>query len=195
MRKSILYDINLWFLLVFNLYLIFYYQQHTESFKTIACLYWVQSVVIGIVAVLYIARAPIPKGVADSLQTVGLINNSFGCSILFFIAHYGMFHLVYAVFLVVQVKGHINFQLFRIGVGLILLGAAIGFVRELVSQKRDNRNAAAMFFIPYLRIIPMHLMLLAQAFLGLSQAQVFLWLKTVMDLVTYLATRNRSMTT
>lgn len=194
MRKSILYDINLWFLLVFNLYLVYYYQQHTESFKTIACLYWVQSVVIGLVAVLNMARAGKPKD-PENKMSAGLINNHSGCGILFFIGHYGMFHLVYAVFLVAQVAGHVNMNLFRIGAALILLGAAVGFVKEVIAQPGKDVNVLAVFFVPYLRIIPMHLMLVAPAFFGFSQVQIFLWLKTIMDTLMYLVTRNRTVTT
>jgi hypothetical protein len=40
-----------------------------------------------------------------------------------------------------------------------------------------------MFFLPYLRIIPMHFMILIPAFLNLKPALIFLVLKGIFDVV------------
>lgn len=47
-------------------------------------------------------------------------------------------------------------------------------------------NIGSMFFLPYLRIIPMHLMILLPAFLGFRPSLVFLLLKMGADILSFI---------
>ena len=48
---------------------------------------------------------------------------------------------------------------------------------------------AAMFFIPYLRIIPMHLSILLPVIIHIGNMGIFLVLKAIADVVMYLVTK------
>jgi hypothetical protein len=191
MLKRLASDYNLWFLLAFNLYLIWYYGQHPQSFKTLACLYWVQSIIIGLFTFIGL--------LTDRMEPTEMIVNGVpkivtgqgGCMAFFFLFHYGMFHLVYAVFLLAVIEGKLDFQLLMYGAGIIFLGAVSSFIRDRVGKKESTSNLGLSFFVPYLRIIPMHLMILAPTFFGLGRIGVFLWLKMFMDLIMYLLTSKR----
>jgi hypothetical protein len=51
-------------------------------------------------------------------------------------------------------------------------------------------NQGFAFFLPYLRIIPMHIMIVGAAFLNLSDVTIFLVLKTLADVGMYLLTNS-----
>ena len=61
-------------------------------------------------------------------------------------------------------------------------------LRRKKTMADQKENVGKMFFIPYLRIIPMHLMILLPAFLDIGVSLVFLILKTVADIGMYIAT-------
>jgi hypothetical protein len=95
----------------------------------------------------------------------------------FFLLHYGFFHMGYAVFLLAE-HG-------RGGVSLWLLGAVLGLVAgewaTFARHRRTDRtwtpNLGTLLFQPYLRIVPMHLAILAAGMAG----AVFLPLKLLAD--------------
>ena len=62
------------------------------------------------------------------------------------------------------------------------------FIQHKRFQKDHEVDISKMFFLPYLRIVPMHLMILGPAFLGWEPSTIFLVLKTVADLIMYLIT-------
>jgi len=75
-----------------------------------------------------------------------------------------------------------------ISIAAILLELTIGFIRYKAVQKNQVVNYGKQFVMPYVRIIPMHLMILVPAFLGLSSVYIFLILKMIADLAMYLLT-------
>lgn len=54
-------------------------------------------------------------------------------------------------------------------------------------------NIGALFFLPYLRIIPMHMMILLPAFFGWKPSLLFLGLKTGADLLSYFIYQHLSL--
>lgn len=63
---------------------------------------------------------------------------------------------------------------------------------QLLIRKKNvleqQANVGRIFTTPYLRIVPMHLMILLPNILDMSVTVVFLILKTVADIAMYLAT-------
>jgi hypothetical protein len=57
-------------------------------------------------------------------------------------------------------------------------------------QKTMSINFGKLFLLPYLRIVPMHLTILAPALFGLKPSTIFLVLKMIADLVMYFVTRS-----
>lgn len=191
MRKAYS-DISFWLLIALNLYSIYYFYEHPDGFKTVVWLYWIQSVLIGIFNFLELltARHPDPASMSINDQPIdGSLGNK-GCTSLFFLLHYQFFHLVYGVFLLIKVPGSLDISLLYIAVPLLIVELSSSFIRNKIAEKDKQVNYGMLFTLPYLRIIPMHLMILAPAFLGWTPSSIFLILKTLADIGMYMLTRN-----
>lgn len=189
MLKRLANDWSLWFLLIFNLYLIWYYQQHPSSFITVVWLYWLQSVMLGVFNALdiFMVKNPDPESMKINEGPMDGSKRSDGCLALFFLVHYGGFHLGYAIFLLVQLRGIFESNVFLLGAGLIFIDLILSFIKKRNWEKQQRSiNMGSMFLTPYLRIIPMHLMILGPAFLGWSNITIFLWLKTITDVLMHI---------
>ena len=182
-QKSRLSDPNLWLLIAINIWSIIYYQRNPTAFNTIIWLYWFQSVLIGIFNFMDMITLPkIQKGTGEKID---YFFGSRGCSSLFFLFHYNAFHLAYAIFILANGKA-IDSQFLLLGISAFTVNLLIQFVQHKKMQRNTAVNFSKMFFLPYLRIIPMHLMILAPIFLHLQPSIVFLGLKTIADIAMYL---------
>ena len=113
-----------------------------------------------------------------------------GCTSVFFLFHYQFFHLVYAIFILVKVGVKVDFSFILITIAAMLLELSVSFIRNKRLQQNIQINYGQLFFMPYLRIIPMHLMILGPAFLGWQASTIFLVLKMLADIGMYLLTVN-----
>ncbi len=190
-RKSRLYDPNLWLLLAINTWCIIYYQQNPAAFNTVLWLYWFQSVLIGLFTFLDLITFVSPPQGSDKPKKYFF--ESKGCSAFFFLFHYQVFHLVYAVFIISNGKP-IDKQFLLIGISGFVVNLFLQFLQNKKIQRSIGMNFSQMFFMPYLRIIPMHLMILAPIFLHVQPSIIFLVLKTIADIVMYLITSYRPLT-
>jgi hypothetical protein len=112
-----------------------------------------------------------------------------GCYSFFFLLHYNGFHVAYFVFLVAGIGlKDIDLAFFKLALMCVFISQLILFLQHKRAYKDHPPKLGTMFFMPYLRIIPMHLMILLPAFLHWSPAVVFLILKTVFDVVGHIAT-------
>ena len=111
-----------------------------------------------------------------------------GCAASFFAVHYGTFHFAYGIFILVYSKLAIDFRFVLIGLAAFSLNLVVQFIRNKQWQQTHSVNLGAMFFLPYLRIVPMHLMILGPAFLHWQASTIFLVLKTAADVIMYLIT-------
>jgi hypothetical protein len=123
------------------------------------------------------------KPITASLKTKG-------CASLFFLFHYQFFHLAYGIFILIKVTGKLDILFLQLSILVILFEGVLTFIRNKRIQKSFLVNFGQLFFLPYLRIIPMHLMILAPAIWGLSSSFIFLALKTLADVGMYLLTRS-----
>ncbi len=171
-----------------------HYRENPNGFNDVVWLYWGQSVLIGIFN--FFDLLTVKNVEVGSLQ----INNtpvsnspgSKGCSAFFFLFHYQFFHLGYFVFLAASYHKNLDFRFILIGLVAVAFNLLVDFIRHKIMEKTYSTNIGKMFFMPYLRIIPMHLMILVPAFLGWQASTIFLVLKTIADLVMYMiASPNR----
>lgn len=192
------FDQSTWILLLSNLLTIGLAVFQQLSFGTVIWIYWVQSVVIGLFNTVRIFSLdkfstegftsngqPVePNSVASKVQTG-----------IFFLVHYGLFHLVYAFFLFASFPD--------VDLWYIAVGAAIFFSNHLLSffehWKEDRRhipNLGSMMFRPYLRIIPMHItiVLFGVAIQSTGTFLVFLLLKTVADVAMHVLEHRKHST-
>lgn len=154
--------------------------------------YWCQSVLIG-----WFSRQRILKlgkfsteGVRVNGQAVAPTPETKRSTANFFALHYGFFHLAYLVFLVREGAAPLE------DIGgrdlLLILGLAVAFWYAHAASHRDHvaadlrrvPNIGSLMFLPYARVVPMHLIILFGASetggLGLL---VFGGLKTAADVL------------
>ncbi|MDZ4844351.1 MAG: DUF6498-containing protein [Chitinophagales bacterium] len=191
--KQIFSDRSFWSLLVINLAIIAYYLYYGTGFKTLVWIYWCQSVIIGFSNFLNLAtvRNIKPGFMTINDEPVTTDGQARGCLAPFFAVHYGGFHLAYFVFLftITDANERVDFGLLEASVGAMLLDQAWNFFRAKQWEKEYKTNPGTLFFLPYLRIVPMHLTILLPAFLKtFSHLTIFLILKTVADMLMYAIT-------
>lgn len=166
-------------------------------------IYWLQSVVIGVVSVARILSLSLHGNHIISLAAA-----------LFFIFHYGFFHLVYAIFLAAysaqEISTTINgapavisFNEAGISVGVVLLSGALFAMHHTMSFIAERRSEAAphtlvhladavkrTLFRPYVRILPMHLIIILGPLLVIAVGAngvfvVFMVLKAIADVLLF----------
>ena len=191
MLQRIIKDPGFWFLLLMNGYLIYYYQQQPGEFNTIVWIYWLQSVLIGLFNFFDLLSVKNPDATSMSINSQPVTKSSMGCAAWFFLLHYGLFHFVYAIFLLVGKSSGVNGKLLLITAGIFVAESTIQFIRKRSTLQSEKVNVGKLFFMPYLRIVPMHLMILVPSFLGITASVLFLVLKTAADAGMYLLTTQK----
>ncbi len=175
-------DPSFWTLLAANGFAIFLAITQRWALETVLWVYWGQSVAIGVVGLFHLlvgsTKTEYGRGWLDSLGR--FIENLF--SALFFTFHYGVFHGIYAWFL----NGFFPGAWRIMAEPLVLTGIAAFFLHHLYSffYHRWKPVQGAPEFDPYLRIIPMHFMLLAIPVFG-GSVTIFLLLRTAVDLLSH----------
>ncbi len=181
MLKRILANPSTLFLLAGNLYCIWYYENHEAAFATVVWIYLFQSITIGFFNFLDLLTV---KDYTADAGTLMADQKGNGLPAWFFLFHYGFFHLAYFIFILSKFGFEsIDRTVLLIGVGVFFVESVINFIRHKRMERTMSVNMGAMFFLPYLRIIPMHLMILLPAFLGWKPSLLFLILKMAMDLL------------
>ena len=178
------------FLLAGNLYCIWYYQAHPGGFTTVIWIYWLQSVIIGLFNFIDLLTIKNYDAGNFKLNDAPLTKKNKGCMAWFFLLHYGGFHLVYGIFLLVDF-GILNIDKFflLIGVAAFLMETISGFIKRKQFEQEVKLSIGTIFFLPYLRIVPMHLMILIPAFTGIKASLIFLVLKMAADILSYMLYR------
>lgn len=183
MRK-ILFMPGFWMLLATNIYILAYYLDYPDSIHTIVLLFYIQSVIIGIFNALDMLTVRNP--VENSFTVNGKPGNRAGCAGLFFLFHFGFFHFVYLFFLPMFVDmKHLDWGLIRISFWLLLAGSVLEFIYSKRRSRIYQVNIGAMMMMPYARIIPIHLLILAPNFLDISAPLLFIILKILADIIMF----------
>jgi hypothetical protein len=187
MLKKILGNSSFLFLLAGNIYCIWYYQNNPDAFVTVVWIYWFQSVTIGIFNFLDLLTLKNFDGNDFKLNDKPLSHNKMGGVAWFFLLHYGFFHFVYTIFLLVDFGiRSINKMVLIIGIASFFLESILGFLKQKQLERSVKINIVIMFFLPYLRIIPMHLMIILPVFLGWKPSLLFLVLKMGADILSFI---------
>lgn len=109
----------------------------------------------------------------------------------FFVLHYGVFHLFYLIFLL-TITASIPREVIlsaTVGVAFFLFNHLFSYRYNLEKDLASSPNLGTMMFFPYLRVVPMHLII----FIGLwsgrgstTELFFFLLLKTGIDLLMHI---------
>ena len=174
------------FLLAGNLYCIWYYENHPDGFATVVWIYWFQSIIIGFFNFLDLLTIKNFDGGTLKINNAPASEKNKGCIAWFFLIHYGFFHLGYCIFLLIDfgVRG-IDKNFLLLGVAAFLLESVFSFMKRKQLEQKAKLNIGTIFFLPYLRIVPMHLTILIPAFTGIKPSLLFLVLKMFADIFSF----------
>jgi len=150
--------------------------------------YWSQSVIIGYFNVRRMLAL-------DKFSVEGLSQNGRNLTATretqksisgFFALHYGAFHLVYLAFILTDERNAFqgNWLYIAVCVAAFFLNHRYSYIEHRDDDRTRKPNIGNIMFFPYIRIIPMHLTIIAGgAFGGASTGTLilFLGLKTVAD--------------
>ncbi len=203
LNKAMFKSLSVWSLLISNLLIALFTIIEKQSALNVLWIYWFQSVIIGVFNFFKIIT--LKDYTVDGMKMNGKpLTKSKSAKIgaaVFFLFHYGFFHLVYAVFLSAFISiGAISKG--GIDVTFILLTSLIFFIHYLVEfvftfrqEQLTVQSLPKIMFAPYKRIIPMHLTIILSGFVLVGGALgavnhniiillIFIGLKTVMDIIT-----------
>jgi hypothetical protein len=151
-------------------------------------IYWGQSVIIGYFNVRRIMdlKEFSTEGFRINNRAVKPTPETQRQTAIFFALHYGIFHLGYLVFLSVDTKVAGGFPVFYVllCIGVFYLNHRFSYHYNREQEQDRVPNIGSIMFFPYIRIIPMHLMIIAgvSVFGGSTGALIiFLLLKTAAD--------------
>lgn len=150
--------------------------------------YWIQSVIIGFYArrrMLGLAQFS-TEGFTSGNRPVPENDQGKRSTANFFVLHYGGFHLGYLVFLLAEhrVSGLWNMSiLFACGVSFVL-SQRNTYAMQHAADLRGKPNLGKLMFMPYVRILPMHLGIIFGSGLGSGVFSLVLFtaLKTLSDI-------------
>ncbi|GGD09114.1 DUF6498-containing protein [Aquisalinus flavus] len=175
-------DTGLWFVVLGNLFIIGLAKIQGWPLGEVLWVYWLQSIIIGVV---HFFRLLALKDFSTENFTMNgrSVEPTQGTKIsvaIFFAFHYGFFHIVYGVFLLVQYGEDLG----NAGIGLAVIVFLVSHIASLISggKAEDVKlNIGSMMFMPYLRIVPMHLIImLGGVYAGLGIV-LFMAMKTIAD--------------
>ncbi len=173
-----------------NVFFIFEFRADPKQYTTIIWLYWCQSVLLGVFNffdMLTLKKASVENMTFNDKPAT--VRQAKGCLPIFFLFHYGIFHVVYLVFLLVDFKlSDLSFSMLKWAIAGLFLNQLVVFVQNKTKYADIPRNIGTMFFMPYLRIVPMHLTILLPKFIGWTPVLTFLILKTLFDILGHLLT-------
>ncbi len=166
-------DGSLWMLVLANVLTLVVALWQAWDPLSLMLLYWAQSVIIGISNVFRILAL-------DRFSTTGFTINDQAVdptpatkvqTAVFFSLHYGLFHAVYAVFLLAANDAAASLDgWFGLCVVAFVVNHAWSHRYNLALDRRGTPNIGTLMFTPYLRIVPMHLTLI---FAGFALDSVF----------------------
>jgi len=190
-------DLSFWALIVSNLLVILWALIEKWSLGLIMWVYWSQSVAIGVLWFFKILSLKefSTKGFKINGRSVGPTASTKVQTAVFFLVHYGFFHVVYAVFLCAELKPVRTWPIFFLA-GVFFIYQCFSFFYNRKWDDKRKPNIGTMMFFPYARIIPMHFTIILGGTLtgdsyksGIALA-LFMLLKTIADVVMHVVERR-----
>lgn len=191
-------------ILASNELVIFFAMREGWNLQEMMGIYWMQSVIIGFFHFfrMLLLRSFSTEGFTSNGTRVAENVAGKWSTAIFFAIHYGIFHLVYGIFLLGFLTsdadvdggasginptsgGPMGMSWFALSVLTFFICHAYSFYQNVRSDRERRPNLGMMMFLPYARIVPMHLTILLglQAGSKIHSLLLFSSLKTAADYV------------
>ena len=206
-RQLKIFDLSVIILIISNLITIYFTIREGWTLYIVLLIFWFQSVIIGIFT--FIRILTIKKFNTNGLKVDGrevrYPNKTKFIIAFFFLFHYGFFHLIYGIFLlsmplvsgilskfggITQDQPYVNsfydsLIFFGLSVLIFFINHLISFLFNYKEDIKNEKNIGALMFLPYARIVPMHLFIIIGVFLINTKIGIiiFLLLKTIADII------------
>lgn len=173
-------DFSFWLMLAINGYLILLFLKTPSSVNLIIVLYWFQSFFMGFFTFLTML----------SYKNNSSAEAFFGSKTkqaIFFLLHYSFFHFGLLIFLIAtsMINSNIINQYLVNSIWLLLASQTIDFLQARFLNNNAFINLQQSFFLPYLRVIPLVVLILCLAYLPTSFGLTFILVKILIDIVMY----------
>lgn len=193
-------DLSLWALIASNLVVIIWALIEEWPLAIAMWVYWSQSIAIGILWFFKILSLKefSTKGFKINGRSVEPTTSTKIQTAIFFLIHYGFFHLIYSIFLSGMFKSVKLFPVFLTG-GLFFVYQCFSFFYNKKWEGKQKPNVGTMMFFPYARIIPMHITIIAGGalqkvaggtFLANAPLLIFMLLKTLADVIMHVVEKR-----
>ncbi len=164
------------------------------NFGTVLWGYWFQSIIIGIFSWRKILDLKdfSTKNFKINGQAVQATRKTKLFTAWFFLFHYGFFHLIYAIFLGVGIS-FVDWPGVFIVAIIFLINHTISYKKNKAQDQLRKPNIGVVMFFPYVRIIPMHFIIMLGFIItdGVYGLILFLLFKTAADSVMHLIEHNQ----
>lgn len=179
--KNILSDPELAALVFWNGLLIIFYEREVLRISTLIWLFYFQNIFIGIQ--YYLRFSNLEKSMSQQEQAAMFKRSGMSMTVngkpvdltgfslkAFFVLHFGIFHSVYFVFLIIMTfmmmlkANTFDIKYFLAGMLFMAVNTFISTQSHYKSDIENSKNANItdeLFKIPYLRVFPMHLFIMA----------------------------------
>jgi hypothetical protein len=191
--EKVFSDNSLWSLLLANLLTIILALWQDWNLMMLMSVYWAQSVIIG--GFSFWRMRGLKKFSTDGLKMNGSYvkptDKTRRSVSRFFLMHYGFFHLIYLIFLLPKAVNAASSLGVQVMVVVFFLNHLYSFFHNRKKDESCVPNIGTLMFLPYARIIPMHLTIILGAAIGSAGLVFFLILKTVADMIMHVVEHQR----
>lgn len=150
--------------------------------RELMIVYWIQSVIIGIISFLRLCTV----AYVDTRNPVATQLGDRAFHAIFFVVHYGFFHILYLFFLGPFPPERMQSYLLC---GLVFAaGHLYSFLRNFRRDRAGRPDISLVMWLPYARVLPMHLVILFGSSLpgGTANFLIFGALKIAADAVMHI---------
>jgi hypothetical protein len=192
-------------LVLVNIITIFFAIIEKWSLVTLLIIYWNQSLIIGFFTIIRIIKL---KRFTTNFYKINGVPAEIDSKTKFrvtkdFISMYGIIHLIYFYLIYSLDKSFLNNSLLHLNFLIIILESIVFFINHLYSfihnsikEKDKIKDLGDILAVPYLRILPMHIVLFIGSLIiaitsnSIYTLSLFLILKTFMDVLTHIGEHN-----
>lgn len=202
MLRNIFRDPELWYIILFNVSIVFFYYLGQVDPRIVILIFYVQSIIIGLMNFIRMYKLEnfSTKNFTSNGKPVSNSPKAAKSTAFFFLIHYGGFHFIYFFFITIMllsIQGErkpFDSEIFLMSIFSYFISSIFALRYHIEADKEDKPNIGTIMFIPYLRVVPMHIFIILgmgffiskKEILGMDVLEFFIILKTISDVLMHI---------